>query len=51
MYKRLALFVAAVIVAAGTAAFAQTTVDTVGRVVHVDPGAQVIVLTTTRPSA
>jgi hypothetical protein len=44
MYKQVALFVAGLILAAGTAAFAQTTVDTVGRVVHVDPGAQVIVL-------
>jgi len=44
MYKRLALFVAGLILAAGTAAVAQTTVDAVGRVVHVDPGAQVIVL-------
>jgi len=37
MYSRLAVFVAALVLAATTAAFAQSPVDATGRVVRVDP--------------
>jgi hypothetical protein len=44
MYNRLAIVVAALVLAATTAAFAQTPTDVTGRVVRVDPAAQVIIL-------
>lgn len=44
MYNRLTILVTALALTATTTAFAQTTVDTTGRVVRVDPGAQVIIL-------
>ena len=44
MYKRVATSFVAVALAVTTTAFAQTTIDVTGRVVRVDPGAQVVVL-------
>jgi hypothetical protein len=44
MYKRLAIFVAALVFRATTAAFAQSPVDVTGRVVRVDPAAQIVIL-------
>ena len=44
MYNRLVIFLAATILAVGTAAFAQTVLDATGRVVRVDPGTQLVIL-------
>lgn len=44
MYNRLAALLVVMILMVSTAAFAQTAVDASGRVVRVDPGAQVIIL-------
>jgi hypothetical protein len=44
MYKTLGTFVAALMLTVSTAASAQTAVDATGRVVRIDPGAQMIIL-------
>ena len=44
MYKTVATFIAALMLIVGTAASAQTAVDVSGRVVRIDPSAQLIVL-------
>jgi hypothetical protein len=44
MYKRLAIFVVVLVLAATTAALAQSPVDVTGRVVRVDPAAQIVIL-------
>jgi nitrous oxidase accessory protein NosD len=44
MYKRMALLVAALALTVSTAAVAQTVIDANGRVLRVDPGAQLVIL-------
>ena len=44
MYKTVGTFLAALLLSVSTVASAQTAVDATGRVVRIDPGAQVIIL-------
>lgn len=46
MYKAVSAYLATMILAVSTVAFAQTAVDASGRVIRVDPGAQIVILDT-----
>jgi hypothetical protein len=51
MHNRFAILLVVMMLVVTTAAFTQTAVDVTGRVVRVDPGAQLIVLDNNRPFA